>query len=196
MYDIGLCVAMTPFSKALLVIIVVSDILVCRFAVCTVDKAEFKVRPITLGTVVVTVFFNTGAAVVTLYVAEGTKSDHIFEFTNADPYLIRFMSIWMRSYCNIDESRLRGAIWLHEENNELLAKEYWSRISGVPIDQFQKTYISKKRDSKKIRKNLHKYGIFSLRISDVRVTRRLMGWICGIFSESWYNNKVKERFAL
>ncbi len=133
---------------------------------------------------------------IALYVAEGTKSDHIFEFTNADPYLIRFMSIWMRSYCNIDESRLRGAIWLHEENNELLAKEYWSRISGVPIDQFQKTYISKKRDSKKIRKNLHKYGIFSLRISDVRVTRRLMGWICGIFSESWYNNKVKERFPL
>ncbi len=146
-----------------------------------------------IGTMSVREQFFIGIA---LYVSEGTKSDHIFEFTNADQYLIQFMSKWVRSYCNIDESRLRGAIWLHEGNDEVKAKEYWSHISGVPIEQFQKTYIVKKRSSNKIRKNFHKYGIFLLRISDVRVTRRLMGWICGIFSESWYNNKVKERFPL
>lgn len=39
---------------------------------------------------------------ISLYAAEGTKTDRVREFTNADPEMIRFMANWMRKFCGVD----------------------------------------------------------------------------------------------
>ncbi len=123
-----------------------------------------------------------------LYAAEGTKKDGRCEFTNSNPLLIQFMSKWFREYCNIQDSRLRGAIWIHEGLDAKKAKEYWSLLSGIPQAQFHKTYIAiDKRNSKKVRKNIHNFGVFSIRFVDTKAHRLLVGWIAGMLKTSWYN---------
>jgi len=119
---------------------------------------------------------------IALYVAEGTKKDKVCCFANSDPALIKFMASWFREFCEIPEDKLRGAIWLHEGLNEKKAKEYWSNLIKIPISQFHKTYIAENKiKSKKIRKNIHQHGVFSIRFSDAKIHRKIMGWIAGVF---------------
>ena len=124
--------------------------------------------------------FLTGIA---LYAAEGTKTDKACSFSNSDPLLIKFMAGWFREFCHVSEEKLRGAIWIHDNLDATKAIKYWSKLVNIPISQFHKTYIAKnKPNSLKIRKNIHKYGVFSVRFSDAKIHRKLMGWISGVFA--------------
>jgi len=92
---------------------------------------------------------------------------------------------WFREFCQIPEDKFRGAIWIHENLDELKARKFWSRITGIPLGQFRKSYIAKnKTNSKKIRKNLHRYGVLAVRVSSADIQRKILGWIAGILRES------------
>lgn len=94
------------------------------------------------------------------------------------------MMDWLREFAPINEDRLRGAIWLHENLDKKKAKRFWSELTGIPTAHFHKTYIAKnKPQSKKIRKQLHKCGVFSIRYSDMAIHRRLQGWISGLIGD-------------
>ncbi|MBI2617562.1 hypothetical protein HYW55_05475 [Candidatus Gottesmanbacteria bacterium] len=119
---------------------------------------------------------------VALYAGEGDKTDGQIGFSNANPTLIRFMMKWFRKYCDIENSKYRGAIWLHERRDEKKAKLFWSQLTGIDRKNFYKTYIaSDKKDSKKIRKNIHQYGVFAIRVNDSEIHRRIIGWIFALF---------------
>lgn len=121
---------------------------------------------------------------VALYAAEGTKKDKSCCFSNSDPVLIKFMADWFRKFCRISEERLRGAVWLHEGLDEKKARSYWAKLVDIPESKFHKTYIARNKEgSKKIRKNIHQFGVFSLRLSDAKIHRKIMGWIAGVFGK-------------
>jgi transposase len=125
--------------------------------------------------------FLTGIA---LYAAEGTKKDGKAVFTNSDPTLIKFMTNWFITFAKVPVKKLRGAIWLHEGLSEKKAKEFWSNLINLPTNQFHKTYVAKvKKYSKKIRKNIHQYGVFQIRFSDSATHRKIMGWISAVFDD-------------
>lgn len=119
---------------------------------------------------------------VALYAAEGDKTDGQGGFSNADPKMIKFMMRWFKTFCKIPNDRYRGAIWLHEGRDEQRAKKFWSDLTGIPMNQFHKTYIAKdKKNSRKIRKNIHPFGVFAIRFSHSDIHRRIMGWILALF---------------
>lgn len=119
---------------------------------------------------------------IALYTGEGDKGRSKSAFTNSDPKLIEFMMGWFKAFCKVPEDKFRGAIWIHEGNDEIKAKQYWSELTGIAENKFHKTYISKNKiDSKKIRKNIHQYGIFSIRFSDTKIQRQILGWISALF---------------
>lgn len=119
---------------------------------------------------------------IALYTGEGDKGRSKSAFTNSDPKLIKFMMAWFRDCCKVPADKFRGAIWIHEGNDEIKAREYWSELTGIAEGKFHKTYVSKNKiDSKKIRKNIHKYGIFSIRFSDTKIQRQILGWISALF---------------
>jgi hypothetical protein len=121
---------------------------------------------------------------IALYAGEGDKTDGKGGFANSDPRMISFMMGWLKEFCDIPLTRFRGAIWLHEGLDEKSAKIYWSELTGIPIDQFYKTYITKnKMDSKKIRKNIHQYGVFAINFSDSDKQRRIIGWISALLDD-------------
>lgn len=121
--------------------------------------------------------FLTGIA---LYAAEGSKGEG--GFSNSDPHIIRFMAQWFRIFCKLPLSKFRGAIWLHEGLSEVKAKRFWSQVTGIPLRQFHKTYIAEdKQRSRKIRKNIHQFGVFAIRFTDAEKHRHIMGWISALF---------------
>ena len=118
---------------------------------------------------------------IAFYAGEGNKVDGDGGFTNSDPKIIKFMIQWFKEFCRVPESRFRGAIWIHENLDAEEAKKFWSRLTGIPEIQFHKTYIAKNKiKSKKIRKNIHKYGVFAIRFSDSDKQRQIMGWISAL----------------
>ena len=128
---------------------------------------------------------------IAFYAAEGTKIDKGCAFSNSDPAIVKFMIDWFREFGNVPNEKFRGALWLHEGLSEKKAKLFWSKITKIPLTQFYKTYIAtSKKNSKKIRKNPHEYGVFSFIVNDVILIRKIMGWIGGILKKPWYNTKV------
>lgn len=117
---------------------------------------------------------------ISLYAAEGSKGSG--GFSNSDPQIIHFMMQWFRQFCELPLSKFRGAIWLHEGLSERKAKKFWSTLTGIPRNQFHKTYIAEnKKYSRKIRKNIHKFGVFAIRFADAERHRHIMGWISALF---------------
>ena len=122
---------------------------------------------------------------IAFYASEGTKSDKGCSFANSDPTIIKFMVNWFREFGYVPQKKFYGAIWLHEGLNEVKAKRFWSKLTRIPLDHFYKTYVVlNKPDSKKIRKNIHKNGVFTLYVSDVVLYRKIRGWIGGVLAGS------------
>lgn len=118
---------------------------------------------------------------IALYSGEGYKNDGKGGFANSDPILIKFMSNWFQEFCHLPMEKLRGAIWIHQGLDVVVAKQFWSKLTGIPEAQFHKTYIAKdKKDSKQIRKNIHQYGVFAIRFSDSDKQRKIIGWISAL----------------
>lgn len=121
---------------------------------------------------------------ITLYLGDGLKGDKNVGFSNSNPKIIKFMMRWLREFCQIPEEKFRGSIWIHENLNELKARKFWSKITGIPLSQFRKSYIAKnKTKSRKIRKKLHEYGVLAVRVSSAAIQRKILGWIAGILGE-------------
>lgn len=121
---------------------------------------------------------------ITLYAGEGDKGDGKGGFANSDPKIIKFMMNWFKEFCEIPLSRFRGAIWIHEGLDVNRAEKYWSKLTGIPQNQFFKTYVAKnKTESRKIRKNIHQYGVFAIKFSVSDKQRRIMGWISALLDD-------------
>ena len=119
---------------------------------------------------------------IALYAGEGNKGDGSVGFANTDPLLIKFMMQWFVKFTKVPLRKMRGAIWIHEGLSEKDAKIFWSNLTGIPPNQFHKTYIVKvNNDSRKVRKNLHNHGVFTIRFSDSSIHRKIMGWILALF---------------
>ena len=70
------------------------------------------------------------------YSGEGAKGDGAVKFANSDPRLIVFFMAWLRRFFEIDESRLRLRLYLHQGLDIDAAKAYWSGLTGIPQAQF------------------------------------------------------------
>lgn len=116
-----------------------------------------------------------------LYAAEGTKADGEVSFANADPAMIKFMAKWFRDFCKVADEDLRGKLYIHENLNERSARGYWSTLTGISLAQFHKSYIVENRNG--FRKNRYRNGIFTIRISNRDLSRKIKGWIKGILSK-------------
>lgn len=119
---------------------------------------------------------------ISLYAAEGSKRNYSIQFANSDPRMIIFMMDWFRKFCEVPEGKFRGSIWIHDDLNVKKAIKFWSELTSIPNNQFHKTYLVKnKTNSRKIRKNKHEYGVFSIRASDTKKQKMILGWMYGAF---------------
>lgn len=120
--------------------------------------------------------FITGLA---LYWAEGTKnSSESVRFANSDENMIKIIMEWFRSVCGVPEKKFRIQIHMHELHCRPALEKYWSKITGIPCNQFYKTYI--KKTSLGQRRNILYNGTCSVTVSNKNLFRRITGWKLGL----------------
>ncbi len=93
-----------------------------------------------------------------LYVCEGTKARrdsrtkngyiYSIELTNSDPKIVRVFSIFLQKIIEADWSRVRGQLFIYPDLREKNLVKYWSKISNIPVTQFQKTITLRSKISK------------------------------------------------
>lgn len=107
-----------------------------------------------------------------LYGCEGAKRNETrVNFVNSDPALIRyFLYLFRRSY-EVDESKFRVLMHLHEYHDEQKQKEYWAHVTDIKKDQFTKSF-QKKNGKKNIRADYQ--GCVSIRYGSKSILEELM----------------------
>lgn len=113
---------------------------------------------------------------VVAYWSEGAKSDGRLRFANSDPEMVSLFISWARRYLDLDLGRFIIALHLHSGQDELERREFWSQVTGLPLDQFRKTYI--KPEGTGHRKNVLYNGTASMRVTkSTDLLHRVAGWI-------------------
>jgi hypothetical protein len=120
------------------------------------------------------------AAGVALYAGEGSKSDGVVKFANTDAAMMHFFCAWLRRYFEIDESRLRARVYLHEGLDLDAAEQFWSQVMAIPREQFQAPYRAVADPS--IRRTKHEFGCAYLVYGCSRTHRAVMGMVRALLS--------------
>ncbi len=116
-----------------------------------------------------------------LYWAEGSKTVH-FAITNSDPHFILFMVRWLRKVFGIVPRSLKAKLNIYPQQNESEIKQFWSQLTGIPLESFEKSFI--KPLNKKYKKNNLYYGTIRIRVprgTDKR--HQVFAWIKSALKE-------------
>lgn len=132
------------------------------------EKAEKEIRSLSAYE-----FKIAGAA---LYWGEGNKSQGL-AFSNSDPELVKFMMKWFREICQVPNKKIKACLYLHTGQNEEKIKKYWSRVTNIPLSQFNKTIF--KQEGSASRKYSHSQykGTIKAQILDEDLKHRILSWI-------------------
>jgi hypothetical protein len=117
-----------------------------------------------------------------LYAGEGSKTDGSVKFANSNPGLILVFITWLRQFFEIDESRLRLNLYLHEGLDLDAANAFWSELTEIPLSQFGKPYRAVAKNT--IRHSKHVMGCPAVVYSHALTHRRVMGLIRAITSRN------------
>ncbi len=126
-----------------------------------------------------------------LYWAEGYKQPirkngrevtyHPISLTNSDPNLIKIFLRFLREFCKVPEEKIKIGLRIFKHLNEKEVISFWTKITGIPEKNFQKTYLGISKSSMGKRPyNRLPYGIIQIRINDTNLFHKIMGWIEGI----------------
>jgi len=116
-----------------------------------------------------------------LYWAEGAKTQH-FAMTNSDPYLIKFFVCWLKDVANVEAKDLSAHLNIYPQQKDVLIKKFWSEITGIPLENFGKSFIKPK--NKNYKRNTLYYGTIKIRVfkgTDLR--HRVFGWVNAILED-------------
>lgn len=110
-----------------------------------------------------------------LYAGEGAKTDGHVALANSDPRIVLMFCSWLRHFFDVDESRLRLRVYLHDDQDLAAAEAYWSELTGIPRAQFNQPHRPAARDG--YRSTKHPLGCPSVRYSSSSMHRSVMGMV-------------------
>ena len=112
-----------------------------------------------------------------LYWAEGGKKSDVC-FSNSDPNAVRLAMRWFREICRVPNEKFKLYLNIHSGQNDAAMKTFWSRITGVSLSQFGKSYV--KKEGTGHRKNVLYQGTIRINICDRNLFHTIQGWIEGL----------------
>lgn len=116
-----------------------------------------------------------------LYWAEGDKTKN-FAVANSDPLMIKFLVQWMDKVLGVPAQRIKAHLNIYSQQNESEIKLFWSDLTGIPIENFGKSFV--KPANKNYKKNTLYYGTIKIRCfrgTDLR--HRVFGWVKAFLKE-------------
>lgn len=132
-------------------------------------------------------FFLSGLM---LYWAEGDKTEKgLVKFSNSNPSMILFMVKWFTDICAVPKEKIKIELHIHELLHQKDTETYWSNLTAIPLNQFQKTQI--KPTSLGHRKKLLYNGTCALRISNTILFWKIQGWTKGFIENMDKITKIR-----
>ena len=125
-------------------------------------------------------FFLVGVA---LYWSEGFKKDSRLGFANSDPNMIKFFLYWLIKICGVPKEsiRLRVGLNISHKNRIKEVENYWSKLTQIPISQFQKTFFQNFKWKKEFKNPENYFGVLRIRANQQRqLFRKIHGWVEGL----------------
>ncbi|MFH1509848.1 MAG: hypothetical protein ABID67_01730 [Candidatus Nealsonbacteria bacterium] len=119
-----------------------------------------------------------------LYWAEGGKKTEIFQFSNSDPSAVRAMMRWLTEICRVPKEKIKFRIFIHKIYAHENCEEFWSKITGIPTSNFQKTIY--KPTPHKLKKNQGYKGCVQIRVPKSEFFWKVMGWINKLIEKSHF----------
>lgn len=118
-----------------------------------------------------------------LYWAEGNKLNRQVKLCNSDPKMIKLFLKWLKEIYQIPVSELYCQVGINEAHydRDLLVKEYWSKLTQIPLKNFNKTSF-KKYPLRKVYENFNDhYGTLSVNVNrPARIFYDILGKIHAI----------------
>ncbi|QAT17402.1 hypothetical protein BU251_06545 [Candidatus Velamenicoccus archaeovorus] len=115
-----------------------------------------------------------------LYCCEGTqlrkdkRRKNVYywaiEFTNSNFKIISLFAEFLNKIIKIDRVRLKGQLFIYNDIHKIKLEKKWSRISGIPLGNFNKTIVFQAKNSK-YRPNPN--GTFKLRYHSKEAFQKL-----------------------
>jgi hypothetical protein len=110
-----------------------------------------------------------------LYAGEGDKTGGEVAMANTNPLYLQVFLTWLRRTFEIDESRLRVLLYLHDGLDLDAALAFWCDKLRIPREQFTKPYRAVPDAS--IRHSKHVNGCPKVRYGDTSIKRRVLAMI-------------------
>jgi transcriptional regulator with XRE-family HTH domain len=122
-----------------------------------------------------------------LYWGEGSKKCQEVEFCNSDPKMIKFLLLWLQKCFSIKLDEIKCCVGINEihTKREKTVKEYWSKITGIPLEQFRKTSFKKVKNVKVYENFNNHFGTLSIIVTKPsRFYFKILGLIEGLYESS------------
>jgi hypothetical protein len=101
-------------------------------------------------------------------------------FANSDPAMMAFFCAWLRQFFEVDESRLRLRVYLHQGLDLDRAHAFWADVTAIPASQIGAPYRAPVDAT--IRKAKHVNGCAYVSYSSSRTHRAVMGLVTALLS--------------
>jgi len=127
---------------------------------------------------------NLFTAGVALYWGEGFKNkhEHRLGFCNSDPEMIRFYIKWLEKSLGVKKDSIIARLTLNESYKKRTKEieDYWSKITGIPRNQFTKTFYQRTRWKKQYNEDNY-YGVLRIHVKDsLNMLLLMKGFIEGL----------------
>ncbi len=118
-----------------------------------------------------------------LYIGEGVKSHSAVGFANANPLVMSLIIRWLIEVLGVSRDRIRLRLHLYPDSHERKSLQYWSKMTTIPIHQFQKTSVDRRIGKKVTKIGKLPYGTAHLVVRSmgekkfgVFLSRKIQAW--------------------
>ncbi len=98
------------------------------------------------------------------------------------------MMRWFREVLHIPDQHFSLGLYIYPDTSERSVKRYWSKITRLPLDQFEKVQIDRRKNKSTKKRNTLPYGTLRITIRSrgnssfgVTLHRRIMGYIEAVY---------------
>lgn len=105
-----------------------------------------------------------------LYICEGGKYPNTrhLHFSNSDYKIINLFLILLRKYFKVDEKNFRCRIQQRYDQNPSELRNFWSRVTKIPLSQFHRNYVDMRTKNKPTARK-HYRGVCSLQYFNTKL---------------------------
>ncbi|OGM98320.1 MAG: hypothetical protein A2915_04390 [Candidatus Yanofskybacteria bacterium RIFCSPLOWO2_01_FULL_41_34] len=110
-----------------------------------------------------------------LYWGEGNKTPTSpqVKLANSDPAMIRLFCLFLKKTLLVPDEKIKIWLLLYPDLIDSVQKNFWSKATGIPLTQFNKSiYIKGRRSTRRL-----SYGVCNVTVSSRQLKEKIVKWI-------------------